>query len=1090
MFVSNPSNLTITWLICLLCLLGCQENKNTQTEILTNEWRLNDWENPAVIAINKLPARATSYSFDTEEKAKTYNRDQAKVVSLNGQWKFKFSEDSKSRPTNFYQTHFNSESWGNIEVPSNWEMKGYGTPIYSNKTYPFLDDLTNIDKDMPNVTRVNPVGSYIKSFEVPSDWDNQQIILHFGGVSSAFYLWLNGKNIAYSQGSRLPSEFDITQHLQAGKNTLAVQVFRWSDGSYLEDQDNWRMSGIHREVLLLAQPKVAINDFAVRTRLTDNYQSAKLQINPILSNINRTDIKNWSVAAQLYNAQGEALLNKPATVSGRLLSRFIQPQRDAFPFQLIEANIDSPKLWSPESPYLYTLTLSLIDDNNKLIESRSTRVGFRDIKTNNKGQVLVNGQSIKFIGVNRHDHDALEGKVVSREDMRRDVALMKQFNINAVRTSHYPNDPYFYDLCDEYGLFVMDEANIETHTVGGLQAKLSQWHYSMTDRVIRMVERDKNHPSIVSWSFGNEAGTGPNFASMSGWVKDFDPTRLIHYEGAQGDPEHPQYLPVINRWEHVENPELKMAQAANPTDRPWVDMLSRMYPSIDELRDLSDSPYIKRPILMCEYAHAMGNSFGNVTEYWDLIWQRDNLIGGFIWDWVDQGIEQKDENGKPFLVYGGYFGDTPNDSNFCINGVVDSYGKPKPALHEAKYIFQPAKFISVNLAKGQISLQNRYFFTDLAKYKLSWELSEDGRVIESGILKTPSVMPNDSVALTVPFTKPTIKPGARYWLRLSLQTQEDNLWSKAGHELAKQQFQLPFYQEEQEQSNQLADLSILDELTSVTIKNDIFSTVFEKKSGHILSLKNAKNEELLTSLLPNFWRPATDNDKGGWGTDKKLGIWKNMPENLTFKSFNIKQLSSNVVMLTANYYYQNKLTIALQYKISGNGSIQVNMDFRAAQSLPELLRIGLQAKVNKNLQKMSFYGKGPYENYSDRNNSAEVDVYSGVVNDFIHQYVKPQENGNHTNVYWLSLLADNHSGLKIIGDKPLSLSVWPWSAKALESSKYTSDLIEAEELTVNIDLVQAGVGGSDSWSQRAEPLPQYRIPVGNYQYQFTLLLIQ
>ena len=512
-----------------------------------------DWENEAVFGINKLPARATSYSFASEADALAHDRTAARMVSLDGDWQFQFTPDSAGRPTDFHAANFDASAWDTIDVPSCWERRGYGTPIYTNITYPFTPN-------PPLIDRTNPVGSYVREFEVPADWHDQRIILHFGGVSSAFYVWVNGERVGYSQDSRLPAEFDITDAVQPGTNRLAVQVFRWSDGSYLEDQDHWRMSGLHREVLLLAEPTVALRNFRVRTVLDANFQDAELQVRPEIELPFGTDVSGWQVSARLYDPEGEPVLAQPLTIDAEAIVNESYPQRDNVPFGLLKSSIARPLLWSSETPHLYTLTLALTDAEGREVDVRSTMVGFRDVRFGANAELLINGRETLLIGVNRHDHDDINGKTVSREDMRHDVELMKRYNCNAVRTSHYPNDPYFYELCDRYGIYVMDEANIETHGVGGKITNMTSWTASMVDRVARMVIRDQNHPSIISWSLGNESGTGPAHAAAAIWTKDYDPTRFMHYEGAQGDPTHPDYIPLGDR------SRKRLARMANPDD--------------------------------------------------------------------------------------------------------------------------------------------------------------------------------------------------------------------------------------------------------------------------------------------------------------------------------------------------------------------------------------------------------------------------------------------------------------------------------------------------------------------------------------------
>ena len=1050
-----------------------------------NASQKNDWENPDVVQINRLPARATSYSFDTTEQALTRDRQQASIKMLNGQWKFNFVERSEERPVDFYKLNFNTNKWADIEVPGSWELQGYGQPIYTNSTYPFFKDVNDIVP--PLVTRDNPVGSYVREFTVPESWQDQQIILHFGGVSSAYYVWVNGQKVGYAQGSRLPSEFDISAFLKSGNNKLAVQVFRWSDGSYLEDQDHWRLSGIHREVMLLAQPKVAINDFFVKTKLSKHYSTAKLEIQPLLSNVARIELQDWSIEGQLFNAEHKAVLEKPMSVAATKVARIIYPQRDQFSFDLLHAQIDSPQLWTSETPYLYTLVLTLKNAQGKVVETRSNRIGFREVKFNELGELLINGQSVELIGVNRHDHDAKKGKALSRDNLRDDIILMKQFNFNSVRTSHYPNDPYFYDLADEYGIYVMDEANIESHGVGGLFANLPQWQNAMSQRVMNMVQRDKNHPSIISWSMGNESGTGPNFAAIAGWLKDLDPSRFVHYEGAQGDPTHPQYRGLETRWGSEADIKHRFTPLANPTDPPFVDVISRMYPTLEDLQGLADSPYIKRPILMCEYAHAMGNSLGNLAEYWDMVRARPNIIGGYIWDWIDQGIETQNPQGQTYLAYGGDFGDTPNDSNFCINGLIDSYRKPKPQMWEAKYVFQPAKFEATDLNLGKIKVQNRFFFDNFNKYELLWSLLADGQIIQQGNMGAVDLAAQTVSELKIPFNQPKLIQGVKYWLNLSLRTKQDTLWAVAGHEVAKQQFAMPWtltaVSDNKKVSGSALKVAELNE--ELLISNDEFAVTFNTTSGYLVNLSRSGKKLITAALKPNFFRPQTDNDRLGWKTHSALKIWQEASKQLKLEHFSWHQQDNNIV-LTSRYSYTEQVQVQLQYHILTRGEVIVSMDLEADKSLPSLLRVGMTTEVDKSLKHMAFYGRGPFENYIDRKQGADIGIYRGSVNEFLHSYVRPQENGNRTDVDWLTLQSNSGEGIKIDGVEPLSMSVWPWSHESLDKATHPYELAESKGWIVNIDLIQAGVGGIDSWSEKAAPISKYQIPAGNYHYSFTL----
>jgi len=1032
----------------------------------------NDWENEQVIGINKLPARVTSYSYVSADKALSADRQQSRMLLLNGQWKFHFEADSKNRPLDFYKNEGLYSQWDNIEVPSCWEMKGYGTPIYTNRTYPF----PNVP---PYIERENPVGSYLKKFTLPEAWNSDQIILHFGGISSAAYVWLNGQPVGYSQDSRLPAEFDVTNLVKKGENLLAVQVFRWSDGSYMEDQDHWRMSGIHREVMVLAQPKVAINDFFVRTRFDQTLENAKLQVRPRVTFAGKIDTKGWTIETQLYSPDNTPTFSAPLTTNVDKVRFESYPQRDNVYFGLIEQEVKNPEKWSAEIPNLYTLVLTLKNEKGEVVEARSSKIGFRSV-TSEDGVFKVNGKAVKLYGVNRHDHSPTGGKTVTRDEILKDVLLMKQHNINSIRTCHYPNDPYLYDLCDEYGIYVLDEANIETHHAAGYLSNQPEWHAAFADRVIRMVQRDKNHPSIVMWSLGNESGTGPNHAAAAGWVHDFDPTRLIHYEGAQGNPEHPDYIPA-------NSPLFSKRDCitGNPDDPAYVDVISRMYASIDELKKLAESPYINRPIMECEYTHAMGNSLGNLGEYWDLIRSKPNLMGGYIWDWIDQGIEQTDANGKKWYAYGGDFGDTPNDGNFCLNGIINPDRSLKPGMVECKYVFQPIAWEEADLARNLVVVKNRSHFTNLSDYEIRWSVSKYGKVVESGVLNSLNLMPGEAKTIAIPVKTKT--GDAEYWLRLSAHLKKDTQWAKAGFEIAKQQFMLPGSKSFQLTLPTVAGAvkTTADNEKELVLSGKDFSVAFDKKTGYLKNLQ-AKGSQLIASeLKPNFWRPSTDNDFRGWRVEKNLSDWRAIADGMQLKRFDVATQNGVVIVKTQ---LENKgVKIDLTYEVAPNAAVNVKYNVSIPDEISEPIRVGLTTEASKSLSDMSFYGKGPDENYSDRARGSEVGVYSGKVEDFIFEYIMPQENGNHTDVRWLNLTNGKGTGLQIAGDQPLSVSVWPYTAENLDKAKHTNELAEAKNYTVNIDLTQAGVGGTDSWSMNARPLDQYRLLKKNYQFGFTIL---
>ncbi|BAX80559.1 glycoside hydrolase family 2 TIM barrel-domain containing protein [Labilibaculum antarcticum] len=1052
----------------------------------------NDWENEMMFEKNKMNARVPSYSFKSAEDALLGDRGNARIKSLNGIWKFNFVGKSEDRPMDFMAKDFAGNNWNDIDVPSNWELKGYGQPIYSNIIYPFTPNIldTTLTYDWkgpqpprpPKIYRDNPVGSYFRDFEVPSDWKDQSIILHFGGVSSAFYLWVNGEKVGYSQGSRLAAEFDITKYIQAGKNRIALQVFRWSDGSYLEDQDMWRLSGIHREVLLMAQPKIALNDFYVRTKFDANLQDAKLEIRPrVWVKENESNLEGWKITAQLFDAENNVVLSEALSTSVKAIYNERWPQRDITKWAMMEANIRCPQKWTAETPYLYKLVFSVVNPKGELVEARSQSVGFRKVEFSKKNELLINGRSIEIMGVNRHDHSPLNGKALTREEIRKDVELLKQFNFNAVRTSHYPNDPYFLELCNEYGLYVMAEANIECHHLGSFIPQSPTWPAAILSRTIRMVERDKNEACIISWSLGNEAGTGPAFAASSTWVKDYDPSRFIHYEGAQGDPTDSHYQEGDAGSKALGGPT-----KSNPDDPDYVDVVSRMYPDLSQLVNMSNSAHITRPIIMCEYLHAMGNSIGGLVDYWDEIRARPNLIGGFIWDMIDQGLEKTNESGQKFYAYGGDFGDIPNDENFCLNGVFASDRTPNPHAWECKYIFQPVVFEAANLENTQVRIINRFAFTNLNKYEVRWILSENGKQLQAGILLNQDIAAGNSAMVTVPFKKVAFTKDSDYWLRLSLHEKTDRLWCEKGFEVAKGQMLLKKREPFQVSASQSKEKITANESdTEITIKGKDFSVAVSKVNGQLISYNINGLEQLKSALQPNFWRPAIDNDTRGASSKefhRSMKPWKDLVENLKTNGVTVTSTDSKMVKLTVKQSFEDKIELVTSYTIFNDGKIDVKLEMDADENLPNMIRFGMTMGVSGTFNNTTYYGNGPFENYSDRKQSAEVDEYSLKTDDLFYSYEKPQENGNRTETRWVKLMTENKkSGIKIVGKPHFGFSVWPYSSQNLGDAKHPYDLKSQGFYTLNIDFAQAGLGGTLS-----QTLPQYILKSGKYSFEFTI----
>lgn len=1051
----------------------------------------NDWENELMFEKNKMRSRVPTYSFENTDDALEGNRDKSRMKSLNGTWKFNFVEKSEDRPTDFMAKDFRGKGWNDIPVPANWELEGYGQPIYSNIIYPFTPGILggNLKSTSymgpqppkpPKIYRDNPVGSYFRDFEVPKEWEGQSIIIHFGGVSSAFHLWVNGKEVGYSQGSRLAAEFDITEFLQPGKNRVALQVFRWSDGSYLEDQDMWRLSGIHREVMLMAQPKIALNDFYVRTKFDNNLENAKLEIRPrVWVKDKEYQLEGWQINAELYDAENKKVLDAPLTTSVEGVYNERWAQRDITKFAFMETDISHPHKWSAEDPYLYRLVFSVTDPSGKVVEARSQQIGFRQIEFNAENELLINGTAIKIMGVNRHDHNPVKGKALTRDDMRKDVELLKQFNFNAVRTSHYPNDPYFYQLCNEYGIYVMAEANIECHALGSYIPQQPTWPMAILSRIIRMVERDKNHPCIISWSMGNEAGTGPAFAAAAGWIRDFDPSRFVHYEGSQGDPTDPYYKEGKEGYLAYRGPA-----GANPDDPDYLDVLSRMYPSYEQMVNMSNSPHIDRPIIMCEYLHAMGNSIGTLGEHWDYIRSKPNLIGGFIWDMIDQGLEQThEETGQKYYAYGGDFGDVPNAGNFCFNGVFASDRTPNPHAWECKYVFQPVTFEAVDIPQGKVRIKSRFHSTDLNTYDIRWTLSENGKDLQSGTLPSQSIYAGTSAVVTVPFKEVNFDENAEYWLRLGVHEKEDHKWCKAGYEIAYDQLLIKARKAPAAYASSANDdLSFAEVGDLIVVTGKDFSASVSMENGSLTSYKVKGEEKLNAAMRPNFWRPPMDNDARFRKFYQKKKIWKGLPANLKTASVQVEQEDSKSLGIRVKQNHEDQVKLELLYTFHNDGHIVVRMDFDADASLPDLPKIGFTMGISGAYVNTTYYGKGPWENYSDRKRSAMIDAFSAKTDDMFNSYAMPQENGNHAETRWATFSTDNNkAGLQVTGAPQFSFSVWPYAAENIEKAKHPYDLKRQDFYTLNIDLAQTGVGG-----MKAQPMPNQKIPAGKYSFEFMI----
>lgn len=1017
---------------------------------------LPDWENPQTIGINKEPARASLIPYRDIETALADEGPQPHspyYQSLDGQWKFRWSENPQKSPRQFYQTDYDVSGWDDIAVPGQWQTEGFGKPIYLNSRYPVESIMGGLYP--PRVPHdYNPVGAYRRTFTVPKNWENRQVLVHFGGVKSAFYIWVNGQKVGYSEGSMTPAEFDLTPYLKEGKNTLAVKVYRWSDGAWLEDQDMWRFSGIFRSVYLYSKPMLNLNDVFVRGGLDDEFEDGTFHLTAGVRNNTGKRVDSAIVEAYLYDQEGNRVWDGPVARS--------KTEHGMFPGTLSEAGlratIKHPKKWTAEMPNLYTVAVVLKDPAGKVMEVVRTQTGFREIEIRDQ-MFLVNGRAVKLKGTNLHDHDPQTGRTVDYETMVRDVKLMKRNNINAVRMSHYPHDPKYYDLFDKYGLYVIDEANIETHGISFgknlLPGSDPLWTDAGLDRTRSMVEQNKNHPSVVVWSLGNEAGWGKNFEQMASYIRTADPSRPIHY----------QHMNKV------------------------ADMMSYMYPSVDYLQKELNNPEIDKPIILCEFAHSMGNSTGNLKEYMELMDHNHNFIGAFIWDWVDQGLWKEDNQGKGYWAYGGDFGDEPNAGNFNLNGVIFPDRTPQPALKRVKYAYQPIEVSPVNLKTGKIRVTNKYAHQGLADYQLRWSLNEDGKSIQSGKINDLEIAAGKSEELSVPVEYPELHAGREYWLNVSFHLKDDTRWAGQGFIVAWQQMKMPYaVKPAPELATGDSALQLRESGEAITVSSSDFNVVISRKSG-ALEQYNYQEDNLISSpLVPNFWRAATDNDRAGWG--KSLDPWREAAANRTVNSVEVTRPGKQEVKITV----QGSLPVGKSkyqtiYRILSNGAVQVDQKLMPlGKDLPPVIpKVGMNMRIPKEYNIMTWYGRGPEENYRDRKEGIIVGRYSGLVDSLWTNYPYPQENGNRSDVRWAAFTNEGGNGLLAVAESQINVSAWPYTLQDLQQATHINELPRRDYYTVNLDYKQQGVGGTDTWSKLARALPKYRLPTSqSYRYRYYL----
>lgn len=1035
---------------------------------------VHDWENHHVLQINREPARAAFTPFHAQKGDCS--------ICLDGTWKFRWTPVPDERIVEFYQTDFNDKDWVGFPVPANWEVNGYGTPIYVSAGYPFKIDPPRVMGE-PKVGYTtykerNPVGQYRRSFQLPAGWEARgQTFLRFEGVMSAFYVWINGERVGYSQGSMEPSEFNITNYLHAGENQIALEVYRYSDGSYLEDQDFWRFGGIHRSIHLLHTPDIRIRDYAVRTLpVSTDYQDFILQIDPQFSVYRGMTGKGTTLQGVLKDASGREIATLKGDVedildlehkAGRMNEWY--PQRGPRKLGRMSATIKSPKRWTAETPYLYKLHLALLTAEGEVIEQVEQSVGFRSVEIRN-GQLLVNGAPVRFRGVNRHEHDPRTARVMSEERMLQDILLMKQANINAVRTSHYPNVSRWYELCDSLGLYVMDEADIEEHGLRGTLASTPDWHAAFLDRAVRMAERDKNHPSIVMWSMGNESGYGPNFAAISAWLHDFDPTRPVHYEGAQGaggEPD-PKTVDVISRFYTRVKQEYLNPGIAEGEDKERAENARW-----ERLLEIAERTNDNRPVMTSEYAHSMGNALGNFKEYWDEIYSNPRMLGGFIWDWVDQGIYKTLPDGRIMVAYGGDFGDKPNLKAFCFNGLLMSDRETTPKYWEVKKVYSP---VELRVESGGLRVTNRNHHTDLSQYRCLWTLSIDGKQKDQGEITLPEVAPGESEMIPLPVSiagkKASAKATSDLRFTISFILKRDALWAKAGHEVAWEQFCI---QEGALLSSKLENrgrLKVRADEEHLSISGSGFSIQWEKNATGSLTSLTYHGKEMLAHpadfpLQPvtQAFRAPTDNDKsfGNWlAKDWSLHQMDNPRISLDSFKHEVREDGAVIVRVqTRNRYKEGMIVTKFLYTILSDGTIDLKTTFQPQGILPELPRLGIAFCLSSDYNTFIWQGRGPQDNYPDRKTSAAVGLWKGSVADQYVHYPRPQDSGNKEEVCRLMLTDRHGKGIRVDAvEDVFSASALHYTAQDLYKETHDCNLKPRPEVILSLDAAVLGLGNS------------------------------
>lgn len=1002
---------------------------------------MKTWENHQIDGINRMPARAHFLTFPSKEKALlNNNRYTHAFKNLNGIWKFMFLDAPEYSPEGFFNSDFDVTKMDDITVPGNWQLQGYGKMHYSDLWY-------NFPINPPYVPTENPTGIYKRTFFVEESYRDKKIIIRFCGVDSAYHLWINGKEVGYSKVARNESEFDITDLIRVGEeNDVTVRVYQWSDGTYLEDQDMWWESGIFRDVELIGVPKDGINDYKVIADLDDEYKNGIFKVEAFL----RTT-KEVNVTFELVDAGENTVFTKTVVAKeGKAC---------------IDEVIADVNHWTAETPYLYKLFMT-VEDDGQIVEVIPQNVGFRNIRLNGE-TFLVNGVAIKFKGVNRHDYSPQNGRVVSREEIEKDIILMKQFNINAIRTSHYPNSYYLYDLCDEYGMYLIAETDLECHgfELTGDYKWITDdpsWELAYVSRMTRMIERDKNHPAIIFWSLGNESAFGCNFRKMTDVAHEMDPTRLVHYEG-DFDVESADVYSTMYTW--IENPK-----------KPYL------------MKDIIEKS--KKPHIHCEYCHAMGNGPGNLKDYQDLVYAHDKLQGGFVWEWFDHGIESFTESGEKYYRYGGDFGDDPSNKDFCIDGLIMPDRTPSPGLYEYKKVIEPITTTAVDIQKGIINLLSRYDFANLDRFNLVYKVMEDDVILQTGFMAVPSIEARANKDITLPYDLSAIKvkPGAHYYVNISYQLREDTRYASSGHELATAQFELPLYKEGIVIRPE-GILNVEKEHTTLHVKGANFSLDFNLVNGNLMNIVRDGMQVLSKGPRLTLWRAPISNDMEIIDKLKKvyfLHLEHEVVMNINYHmEGNILKVEVDTINSTTNSAWHFKTKYV--YTVCPSGDILIDVEGTPSGRVdlaPDMLpRIGVSMHLDKSMEHVRYFGMGPGENYADSKEAAQMGLYANTVDGLFTNYVIPQENGNHMGCKWVSMTNDRGMGLLASTEGDFNFSASWYEDKDLDDAKHTCDLVKRDYIVFNVDYKQNALGTNSCGQWQ---LDKYRAKFEDFKLSFRL----